>query len=150
MTTINLRDFYPFYTHDEFVEVPEVIAAELLAGRRYEKSYEQRIRRNKAFYSLDLDDGIEASAIVCYNDSPERIFDLMEQHCKLCRALNSLPEIQGRRVEAHYLLGKSRKEIAKEEGVSESSVNESIDRGLKAMKKVYNNFSFLPCQKTSK
>ena len=39
MTTINLRDFYPFYTHDEFVEVPEVIAAELIADRRYERAY---------------------------------------------------------------------------------------------------------------
>ena len=89
MTTINLRDFYPFYTHDEFVEVPEVIAAELIADRRYEQSHARRMRRNKATYSLDEDNGIEAATPICYNDSPERIFDLMEQHCRLCRALNS-------------------------------------------------------------
>jgi len=29
-------------------------------------------------YSLDADDGTEAFSIVCYNDSPERIFDLMQ------------------------------------------------------------------------
>jgi len=58
--------------------------------------------------------------------------------------LNSLPEIQGRRVEARYLLGKSIQEIATAEGVSESSVKESIDRGLKAMKKYFSK-SFGKC-----
>lgn len=57
--------------------------------------------------------------------------------------MSTLPEIQGRRVEAHYLLGKSAKEIAEAECVSESAVNQSIDRGLKAMKKY---FSKQPCE----
>jgi RNA polymerase sigma-70 factor (ECF subfamily) len=145
MATINLRDFYPWYTHDEIVEVADEIAAELFADKRYEKIHKQRIRRNMAFYSLDVEDGIEASAIACHSDNPEHVFAMMENHCRLCQALNSLPEIQGRRVEAHYLLGKSRKEIAEAEGVSESSVNESIDRGLKAMKRVFsNNFQNSP------
>ena len=135
--TVNLRDYYPWYTQDEFVEVSDEIAAELHAGRMYQKHNEQRVRRNLAFYSLDANDGIEASALVCNDDNPERIFAMMENHCRICRALNSLPEIQGRRVEARYLLGKSIQEIAKGEGVSESSVKESIDRGLKAMRKAY-------------
>ena len=135
MTTINLRDFYPFYTHDEFVEVPKVIAAELMAGRRYEKSHERQMYRYKAQYSLDVENGIEAATPVCYNDSPERIFDMMERHCSLCRALNSLPEIQGRRVEAHYLLEVSHNEIARAEGVSKSAVTLSIRKGLEAMRK---------------
>ena len=138
---INLREFYPWYTHDEFVEVSDEVAAELHADKRYEKNHEQRIRRNKAYYSLDVDDGIEASAVACHNDNPERIFAMMENHCDLCRALNSLPEIQGRRVEARYLLNKSVQEIAAAEGVSESSVKESLDRGLRAMKKVMKNNS---------
>ena len=63
MATINLRDFYPWYTHDEFVEVPDIIAEELFADRRYQKSHRQRIKRNKAYYSLDAGDGIENSAL---------------------------------------------------------------------------------------
>lgn len=59
----------------------------------------------------------------------------MERHCRLCRALNELPELQGRRVEAHYLLGKSVREIAEEEGVGERNVRKSIQRGLEGMKK---------------
>ena len=35
-TTINLREFYPWYTHDEFVEVSDEVAAELRADKRYE------------------------------------------------------------------------------------------------------------------
>jgi RNA polymerase sigma-70 factor (ECF subfamily) len=60
---------------------------------------------------------------------------MMERHCRLCRALNSLPEIQGRRIEAHYILGKSQAEIAKAEGVTKGSVSISIQKGLEAMKK---------------
>ena len=135
MATINLRNFYPWYTHDEFVDVPNIIAAELIADRRYEKAAMRRTYYNKAHYSLDAGDGIEASAIVCYDDSPERVFGMIERHCRLCRALNSLPEIQGRRVEAHYILGKSQREIAETENVSEVAVHKSIQKGLAAMRK---------------
>jgi len=136
MATINLRDFYPWYTHDEFMEVSDEIAAELSADKRYHKAHDRRMRRNKA-YSLDIDADMETAAIACHTDNPEAISEMMERHCRLCRALNSLPEIQGRRVEAHYLLGKSTREIAEAEGVSESAVNQSIDRGLRAMKKYF-------------
>jgi len=121
------------------VEVSDEVAAELSADKRYEKSYTERVRYNKAYYSLDVEDGIETSAFGCHSDNPETIFAMMDNHCRLCRALNALPEIQGRRIEAHYLLGKSIKEIAGSEGVCIRSVYESIERGLKAMKKVFEN-----------
>jgi len=141
MTTINLRDFYTWYTQDEFVDVPEIIAEELLAGRRYEKSHERHLRRNKAQYSLDAEDGIENAKIVYGERSPHEVLEMMERHCQLCRALNSLPEIQGRRVEARYILGMTTKEIAESEGVSEHSIRKSIKRGLEAMRIFYNKFS---------
>ena len=140
MTKINLKDFYSWYTHDEYVEVPNEIAEELFADKRYQKSHEERIRRNKAFYSLDREDGIEATATACHSDNPEAIFTMMENHCRLCQALNSLPEIQGRRIEAHYLLGKSQAEIAKAESVTKGSVSISITRGLAAMNFFIKNF----------
>jgi len=147
MTTINLRDFYPWYTYDEFAEVSDEVAAELRADRRYEKNHERGIRRNKV-YSLDAEDGAEAAAMACHTDNPEAIFTMMDNHCRLCQALNSLPEIQGRRVDARYLQGKSIQEIAKAEGVSESAVKESIGRGLRAMKKVFsNNFQSCPAKR---
>ena len=135
MQTINLRDYYPFYTHDTLLEVSDEVAEALAEAERLERNYMRRMFYNKAQYSLDADDGIEASATECHILSPEAVLDLMERHCRLCRALNELPELQGRRVEAHYLLGKSVQEIAKEEGVGERNVRKSIQRGLEGMKK---------------
>jgi len=140
MATINLKDFYAWYTHDEYVEVSDEIADALFADKRYQKSHEQRTRRNKSFYSLNREDGIEAVAGASHSDNPEHIFTMMERHCRLCHALNILPEIQGRRIEAHYLLGKSQAEIAKAEGVTKGAMSKSITKGLAAMKKFYKNF----------
>ena len=145
-TKINLRDFYPWLTINEFVEVSDEIAAELHADKRYNKTHERVNRRFKA-HSLDAEDGTEMSAITCKTDNPEAIYELMENHCRLCRALNSLPEIQGRRIEARYLLGMSVQEIAEAENVSESAVKQSIEKGLRAMKKIYfKNFSKGACE----
>ena len=140
MTTINLREFYSWYKQDEFVELPDEVAAELIEGRKYEKHHEQRMRRNKSVYSLDAGDDIETAAIIHTTDNPEAIFELMERHCRICCALNSLPEIQGRRIEAHYILGKSIKEIAAVEGTGERNIRKSIYRGLASMKIHLKNF----------
>ena len=140
MKIINLRDYYPFYTHDTLLEVSDEVAEALADAERLERNYMRRVFYNKAQYSLDADDGIEASATECHILSPEAVLDLMERHCRLCRALNELPDIQGRRVEAHYLIGQSQKEIARTEGVSEIAVHKSIKKGLERMRKNLKNF----------
>jgi len=133
-TTINLRDYYPSeYQNDHFVEVSDEVAAELRADARYEKVHDRRMRRNKSI-SFDFDADMDTAAFACHSDNPEVIFFCMERHCDLCRALNSLPEIQGRRIEAHYLLGKSIAEISEAEGTGERNVRKSISRGLESMK----------------
>ena len=139
MATINLKEFYPWYTHDELVEVSDEVAAELLADKRYQKSHERTLRRNKV-HSLDAGDGTEAATSVCSSGNPEAVLEMMERHCRLCQALNSLPEIQGRRIDAHFILGMSQAEIAKAEGVSKMAVSTSIVKGLAAMKIFYKNF----------
>ena len=48
MTTINLKDFYAWYTHDEYIEVSDEVAAELRADKPYELAHQRRITRNKA------------------------------------------------------------------------------------------------------
>ena len=63
------------------------------------------------------------------------MLELKERFCRLWNALNSLPEIQGRRVDAHFILGMTYREIAQAEGVDKSSVRESVLGGLKSMKK---------------
>ena len=134
MTTINLRDFYPWYTHDEYIEVSEEVAEELHTSRRREAAHAERVRYNKAFYSLDCDDGIEYVACL-HEPSPQELMDRKELFFRLWNALNSLPEIQGRRVDAHLILGKSYRQIALEEGVDKSAVRCSVKCGIERMKK---------------
>ena len=134
MTTINLKDFYPWYTHDEYIEVSEEVVEELRASRLYEAAYQRRIVRNKAQYSLDCEDGIEYSACL-HEPSPQELMDRKELFFRLWNALNSLPEIQGRRVDAHLILGKSYRQIALEEGVDKSAVRCSVKCGIERMKK---------------
>ena len=136
MTTINLKDFYYWHTQDQFIEVSDEVAAVFLADARYEMAYQRRLSRHKAQYSLDCEDGIEYSACL-HEPTPQELLERMELFCRLWNALNSLPEIQGRRIDAHIILGKSVKEIAEAEGVHEESVRQSIKRGLERMKKIF-------------
>ena len=134
MTTINLKDFYSWYTHDEYIEVSDEVAAVFQSSKLAEAAYAERVRYNKAYYSLDCDDGIEYSACV-HEPSPQELVERMERFYHLWNALNSLPEIQGRRVDAHLIEGKTYREIAREEGVDKSAVSSSVLCGIKAMKK---------------
>ena len=136
MTTINLKDYYPWYLTNEYIEVPDEVAAELRAGKLAEAARAERVRYNKAYYSLDCDDGIEYSACL-HEPTPQELLERMELFIRLWNALNSLPEIQGRRIDAHIILGKSIKAIAEAEGVHEESVRQSIKRGLERMKKIF-------------
>ena len=54
MKEINLRDYYPFYTQDVIVEVPDEVALLLREYMLLEEAYRIRTYFYKAFYSLDL------------------------------------------------------------------------------------------------
>ena len=122
MTTINLREFFYWYKVDEFISVTEEVATELRADKSYEVNHWRRMKRNKANYSLDAGDGIEHE--ICEHEpSPEEFMAIIE--------------MQGRRVDAYYLLGMSYQEIARIEGVSEDAVRKAIERGLERMRKIF-------------
>ena len=123
MATINLKDFYYWYTQDQFIEVSDEVAEVFLADTRHEMAYQRRLSRHKAQYSLDCDDGIEYSACL-HEPTPQELLERMELFIRLGNALNSLPEAQGRRVE-----------VAEAEGVHESAVRRAVERGLENMKK---------------
>ena len=104
MTTINLKDYYPWYLTNEYIEVTDEVAEALMASKRAEAAHAERVRYNRAYYSLDCDDGIEYSACV-HEPSPQELLDRKEMFYLLWNALNSLPEVQGRRVDAYLILG---------------------------------------------
>lgn len=134
MAIINLKEFYPWYTHDEYIEVSDEVAAELRADKLYEAAHQRRIVRNKAQYSLDCNDGIEYSACL-HEPTPQELLERMDQFCTLWNALNTLPEVQGRRVDAYLILGKTYRQIAREEGVDKCAVRRSVKSGITHMKK---------------
>ena len=74
MTTINLKDYYPWYLTNEYIEVTDEVAEALMASKRAEAAHAERVRYNRAYYSLDCDDGIEYSACV-HEPSPQELLD---------------------------------------------------------------------------
>jgi RNA polymerase sigma-70 factor (ECF subfamily) len=156
MAKINLRDIFPFYTTDCFVDVPDdekeaftecltkTIADVFVEFQRAESAYQRKQSKYKAYYSLDQNDGVENTIISVIGKSSssnvleEYIDKMMKQ--QLYAAINSLPEKQSRRIYAHYFLNMSKSDIAKAESVHESSVRESIDKGLENIKKYFEKF----------
>lgn len=139
MITINLKEFFYWYTSDEYIEVTEEVAMELRDGKLYEQSYQRRITRNRAQYSLDCNDGIEC-AVNLPSRTPQELLEHKELFFHLWNALNSLPELHGRRIDACIILGESYQNIAQREGVAKSSVHQSVRYGLREMKKYLKEF----------
>ena len=127
MPEINLRDFYPF-CEDCIVEVSDEVAEFLREAERQERSYIRYLQRYRAYYSLDVHDVFI---------SPVEIFERKHEIEELYAAIASLPDKQGRRLYAYYIFGLTKCEIAQAESVRESSVRESIDRGLDNLRKIF-------------
>lgn len=138
MTTINLRDYYPFYTSDNYIDVPEEVAELFKEFDRKEAAYRLRTYRHKAYYSLDRNDGIEHEALFV-SLSPHELYERKVSMQELHAAISSLPDKQAKRVYAHFILGMSQTDIAKAEGVSKMAVCYSIERALKSMEKYLKN-----------
>ncbi len=132
MTTINLRDYYPYYTTDCFIDVPDEVAAILRGFELREAAYRLRTYRHRAYYSLDRGDGIEHD-ILFVSLSPCEIYERKMTMEQLHAAIASLPDKQAKRVCAHYFLGMSKSAIAKAEGVNKSQITRSINKALKGM-----------------
>ena len=140
MIKINLKHYYPHYTADVFIEVPDAIAIELRAFENQDAAYRMRTSRNHAYYSLDRSDELEREMLFA---SPSCEDNFFREHmaCSLFSALQELPVAQSRRVYAHYILGISYMTIARAEGVNEGNVRKSIARGLRHLKKILQEFS---------
>lgn len=129
MIKINLRHYYPHYTSDVYIEVPDDIAIELHAFENEDVAFRMRRSRNRAFYSLDREDGLEREMQFSTPSCEDGFF---REHlaCSLFSALQKLPVVQARRIYAHYILGMSNLAIARVEGVNESKIRKSITHGL--------------------
>lgn len=132
MKKINLRDYYPFYSQDSFEIVSDDVATCFVEFERREAAYQRRTYRHKAYFSLDREDGIEQEAVFVAL-SPYEIYERKVTIAEINAALASLPKKQADRIYAHYFRGESKSEIARADGVSKSTVCESIENGLRGM-----------------
>ena len=135
MAIINLRDYYPFYTSDYFMEVPEDVVEMFKEFDRKEAAYRLRTYRHKAYYSLDRNDGIEHEALfVAF--SPYELYERKVTIQELYTAISRLPDKQAKRIYAHFILGLTKQDIARAEGVDEKVVRLAIERGLRNLEKI--------------
>lgn len=141
MKKINLRDYYPFYTTDTIVEVPDEVADLLHEYKLNEAAYILRTYRHKAYFSLDYDANVERDALVIVL-TPADILERKEENARLYQALASLPEKQRNRIYAHYFLGMSKSDIAKAEGTHKSRITRSINAGLRSLEKFLKELSW--------
>ncbi|WFB59606.1 hypothetical protein [Paenibacillus sp. BR1-192] len=126
---VNLREIYPFYQTDVWVEVEEEMARELRQFELDENAYILKRYRNRAYFSLNREDGIEQEAL--YNTaSPEELLLYKASREELYKALCQLPDKWVQRIYALYMLGMSKVAIARSEQIDESTVRKSIERGL--------------------
>jgi len=148
MAIINLRDYYPFYTSDCFMEVSEEVAEMFKEFERKEAAYRLRTYRHKAYYSLDRDDGLEHEAVfvaLSPHELYERKVTMQELHAAISSlpdlhaAISSLPDKQAKRIYAHFILGMTKQDIARAEGVHEKVVRVAIERGLRRLEKILKN-----------
>ena len=137
MTTIKLNNYYPHLTERITMEVSDEIAVTLSIGGRLCDSYKRR-KRDHDECSLDSTPGFEAD-VIRPPLTPEEVMEQAEEQDALYLALDQLPPVQARRVYAHYILGISRADLARAEGVGISRISGSIDRGLLNLKNILEN-----------
>ena len=94
--------------------------------------------RHKAYYSLDRDDGLEHEAVFVAL-SPHELYERKVTMQELHAAISSLPDKQAKRIYAHFILGMTKQDIARAEGVHEKVVRVAIERGLRRLEKILKN-----------
>ena len=143
MAIINLRKhYYPLYTKDTFVEVPDEVAAVMEECRLYENRQEHR-KSYYHVYSMDYSPGIENHAMFLVQSPENLIIREIDEAAeellleRLAEAISQLSPTQARRLHARYALKKKFREIAADEGISGSCACDSVTGALKKLQRIF-------------
>lgn len=143
MAIVNLRKhYYPLYTKDTFVEVPDEVAAVLEECRLYENRQEGR-KSYYHVYSIDCSPGIENHTMFLVQSPEDLIIREIDEAAeellleRLAEAISHLSPTQARRLHARYALKKKFREIAADEGISGSCACDSVTGALKKLQKIF-------------
>ena len=137
MKIIDLKNLYPNnYKNSEIYNISDDVFNALEDFRRADQAFAKKRKRIKDIYSLNVDDGIESNISIKV-ETPDEIVEKKWLISELHKAIDTLPDKQAKRIRKHYLIGMSKVEIAHSKGVSEGAVRNSIDLGLKELKKYF-------------
>lgn len=135
MKKLRLKDEYHWCNGNEYIEITDEIAEVFEDYARLEHRYLEKLRYHKAFYSLDEDNGIEKD-IIFISQSPDELYEKKLSQSELYAAISQLSKTQAKRIYAHFFQNMTMVQIAKTEGVDESAVRHSIQRGLRQIEKI--------------
>lgn len=135
MKKLKLKDEYYWCNGTEYIEISDDVAEVFADFARAEHRYLEKLRYHKAFYSLDEGNGIEKD-IIFVSKSPDELYEKKLSQAELYAAINQLPDTQAKRIYAHFFQNMTMVQIAKTEGVDESAVRHSIQRGLRQIEKI--------------
>lgn len=143
MTIINLRKYYyPIYTKDTFIELPDEVAEAIIEAHRSEHNQDSK----KTYYgvlSLDASIGLENHVVSLVPSAEEMLLQAAEQAeyeellTRLAEAVSRLTPAQARRLYARYALKKKFREIAADEGISGSCASASVTGAVKKLQKIF-------------
>ncbi len=153
MKIINMRKlYYPFYTKDTFIEVPDEIAEAIMESQREGRKEDSR----KHYYgvcSLDSCVGIENYAKF-HTPSPEDLLiqaedaaaeiaaeNMMLDHLEY--ALSQLTPNQARRLHARFTQKKKFREIGADEGITSSAANRSVSSAIAKLRRIFTKNGWL-------
>ena len=130
MKKIKLKDEYHWCNSSEYIDVTDEIAEVFANFEKAEHRYLEKVRYHKAFYSLDEGNGIENDAISCVQP-PDKLYEDKINQAELYAAISQLSDTQAKRIYEYYFQHMTLVQIAKTEGVDESAIRHSIQRGLR-------------------
>ena len=139
MKIIRLKDEYPWCSGDEYIEVSDEVAAFFEQSRKDEESRRVKAIQHRSFYSLDIGQNVE-NEVTFFSSSTEELYIRKLTQEELYQAISELSDKQAKRIWAHFFQNISYADIARIEGVKESSVRESILNGLTNIEKKIKNF----------
>jgi RNA polymerase sigma-70 factor (ECF subfamily) len=142
MKNIRLNDEYPWCCDNEYIEISDEIYEVFKEFSRIEHRQLEKIRYHKAFYSLDMLNGIEID-VITNRISMEEMLEQEEIKIVLLNTIHKLSSKQANRIIKRYYENMSIVSIARIENVDESSVRDSIKRGLLKLKKYLENFELM-------
>ena len=71
--------------------------------------------------------------------TPHELYERKVTMQELHAAIASLPDKQAKRIYAHFILGMTKQDLARAEGVHEKVVRVAIERGLRRLEKILKN-----------